>query len=459
MSDDRQPHTRIGRGARLGLVAMNHASRTAVLRAREPFMADADKVRAWDHQVLQMADDLTKALGSMKGAAMKLGQVLSLLNLGLSSAEAREEFSNRLAPLFRRAPAVDNATMFALLDRELGKNRNQLASIEPEPIASASLGQVYRGTLIDGRTVAIKVQYPSAQAAVRADLKNLALLARMRRRSLPDVGLDALVAEVSDQIRLELDYRRELTNHRLVYEDNRGHPVFRIAEPIDHLCTDRVLVTDYLDGLELDEVDEVDQDTRDWVGEAIYRFYCGSLYTSGRFCADPHPGNVMLMADRQVGFVDFGLYVRMAPEQIDVERTVFAAVMRGDAETAYHHACAAGFIVDEEAMPRDMAMDYLQTVASWHLTPGVVEVTPKTVHKSVAQAMLPRSQFSDGMYRQRVPREHAFSRRTDMSVCGLLGDLHARGPWRAISEEWILGGPPATAMGEQIARWRSARRS
>ncbi len=388
---------------------------------------------------------------------MKLGQALSLLNLGLSSAHAREEFSGRLAPLFNRAPAVSNAVMFAQLDRELGARRRQLASIDPEPLAAASLGQVYRAELLDGRAVAIKIQYPSVQASVRADLKNLALLVRLRGREFPNVGLEELVEEISQQILLELDYERELTNHLQVYRDYFGHPVFRIPEPIASLSTAKVLTTELLHGSTLDQLKTVDQDRADVVGEALYRFYCGGLYTTGRFCADPHPGNIIVLADGTVGFVDFGLYVAMDHEQVELERAVFAAILAGDPNAAYGLACAGGFIVDESAMPQEMVMDYLTTVAGWHLEPGIVKVTPKTVHRSLSQAVLPQSHFRKGMYRQHVPREHLFSRRTEMNVCGLLGALGASGPWRAISEEWILGGEPVTEMGRRIAEWESTR--
>lgn len=420
-------------------------------------MSDEEKAAARDAEVLRLADDLVSALGSMKGAAMKLGQALSLLNLGLSSAEARDEFSRRLAPLYRRAPAVANTIMLGVLDRELGDRRGELVSVEPEPLASASLGQVYRGELADGRVVAIKVQYPSAQSSVRADLKNLALLVRLRSRNLPNLGLEELVNEISHQIRLELDYRREFENHRRVYQDHLGHPVFRIPEPIENLCTPRVLTTEYLSGTTLDQLGPVRPELADHLGEAVYRFYCGGVHTLGRFCADPHPGNIIALADGSVGFVDFGLYVDMDSAQLALERTILGAVLAGDGPTAYELARAGGFIVDEAAMPEEMVMDYLKTVAAWHLAPGVVTVTPKVAHRSLSQAMLPRSEFRKGMYRQHVPREHLFSRRTEMSVCALLGDLRSSGPWRAISEEWILGSEPATAMGRRIAEWESTR--
>jgi predicted unusual protein kinase regulating ubiquinone biosynthesis (AarF/ABC1/UbiB family) len=426
-----------------------------VRRVRDPFLTDEGRARARDEQVLRLADDLVTTLGSMKGAAMKLGQVLSLLNLGLSSAAARDEFSRRLAPLFSQAPAADNAAMFRLIDAEVGARRSMIASIDPEPIAAASLGQVYRARLTDGRQVAIKAQYPSAKHAVRADLKNLALITRLQTRRRPGLGIDAVVAEVSDQITMELDYRRELASHREVWLAHRDHPVFVIPEPVEELCTERVLVTEYLEGAGLQQAALTDESDRNHVGEAIYRFYCGSLYTTGRFCADPHPGNIVVLADGRVGFLDFGLHVHMDDDEIGWERGILAALMTGDADTAYQLARTAGFIVDTDAMPVDMAIQYMEAVASWYLTPGSVRITDRVTHKSLSQAMLPGSDFRSGIFRQRMQSAHAFSRRTDMSVCALLGTLEAEGPWRDIASEWILGTAPATEMGVRIAAWRS----
>lgn len=452
-----KPGRRLSRGARIGRVAVRHTAREAIGSVRNPFLSESDQVRAQDERILRLADDLAATLGSMKGAAMKLGQVLSLLNFGLGSAESRAEFARRLEPLFSQAPAADNAAVLRAIDEELGARGRLLETVEPTPIASASLGQVYRGCLTDGRVVAIKAQYPSIRHAVRADLKNLALLIRLRPRHYAEVGLEDVVAEVSRQILAELDYGRELASHRAVYEAYRGHPVFVIPEPIDELCTERILVTEYLDGTQLHQLGDATQAVRDRIGEAIYRFYCGSLYTTGSFCADPHPGNVIVLPDNRVGFLDFGLYVRMTAAEIELERAIFAAVMSGDAQTAHRLACAAGFIVDSDAMPAEMALRYMQTVGEWFFTPGVVQVTDRTAYKSLTQAMMPRSEFRSGVFRQRLQSAHAFSRRTEMSVCALLGTLEATAAWRDIASEWILQRPPATEMGRQIAAWHATR--
>lgn len=450
-----RPTDRAARGARVGQVAARAAARRATSAIREPFLSEEQKAQARDEQMLRLADDLATTLGTMKGAAMKLGQLLSLLNFGLSSAQARDEFARRLSPLFSRAPTVDNALMFRLMDSEWGALRDRVRSVDPEPLATASLGQVYRATLTDGREVAVKVQYPWARSAVRADLKNLALLVRLRARAYPVKGLQAVVAEVSRQITAELDYRRELSNHRAVYEAHRDHPVFVIPEPINELCTERILVTEYLAGTELHHLTDVDQTVRDHIGEAVFRFYCANIYGSGEFCADPHPGNILCLPDNRVGFVDFGLYVRMDEDEVELERSVLAAVMRGDAQTAHRLASVAGFIVDAEALPPEMALQYMRAVAGWYLTPGLVQVTDKVAYKALSQAMLPQSDYRSGIFKQRMHSAHAFSRRTEMSVCALLGTLQARGRWHDIASEWALKAEPATDMGQQIARWRS----
>lgn len=455
MTEAGVPTSRVARGARIGRIAAAHTARDVVGSVRKPFLSEDEQRAARDQQALRLADDLVRALGSMRGAAMKLGQTLSLLDFGLSSRAARAEFARRIAPLFNQAPPVDTAAMMRLLDAEWGAHSSLVAHLEPDPIATASLGQVYRAQLVDGRAVAVKVQYPSIQHAVRADLKNLALLIRLRPRLYAEVGLEDVVAEISRQIALELDYRRELSNHRAIYDANRGHPVFVIPAPVEELCTDRVLVTEYLEGRHLHQLGGIDSKQRDHIGEAVYRFYCGSLYSTGSFCADPHPGNVMLLADDRIGFLDFGLYVDMSEREVALQRAVFAAVLHGDAATAHRLACQSGFIVDSEAFPPDVALHYIQAVGGWFLTPGEVRVTDEVARKALAQAILPHSDFRTGVFKQRLQSDHTFSRRTEMNVCALLGSLEASAPWRDIASEWILGTPPATEMGRAIARWRA----
>lgn len=450
--------SRAKRTTRIGNVAARQAVRQAAGALRKPFLSEEERTRARDEQMLRLADDMVATLGSMRGAAMKLGQIISLLNFGLSSQQARAEFSRRLAPLFSSAPAVSNDVMYRVIDRELGSaGRKLLASVDDGPVATASLGQVYCGTLHDGRRVAIKVQYPSARDAVRADLKNMALLVRLRKPVYPVPGLDEVMAEVRAQIAMELDYRREWASHRAVYEAHLGHPTFVIPEPIDELCTDRVLVTEYIEGTQLHKFTPADDTSRDSIGEAIFRFYCGNIYTTGSFCADPHPGNILVLDGGRIAFLDFGLYIQMSEEDTGAERAILAAAMSGDAATVHALTCAAGLITDVEAAPPETTLAYMRAVAGWYLEPGEVQITDKIAYKSLSQAMLPRSDYRSVIFQDRSLSTHAFSRRTEMSVCALLGTLGAAGRWHDIVREWAFDAPPATDMGRTIARWRSGR--
>lgn len=446
---------RAKRAAALGKVVAGHAVRSAITTAIKPVAADVAARR--DADILRFADDLVAVAGSMKGAAQKLGQLLSVVDVGITSSSVRDEFTARLAPLFDNAPRVPDETMHRALDRELGGLRGRIVSIEAGAIASASIGQVYRARLDDGRMVAVKIQYPDIASKVRADLKNLQLVAKLASKKMPASNSQAIVAEVQRQMIKEVDYRTELAHHRRIFDAFREHPGWRIPEPITELCTEHVLVTEYLDGVPFDGLIGEDQPVRDRVGEAIYRFYCGEMYRTGFFCADPHPGNIMLLPDGRVGFLDFGLCMDMEPEDAEVQRKVFRALLTGNDDEAFDIAVAAGFLADPQAMERSAATEYIRAVSSWHLGDGSLRMTPDIARRSVADAVLPSSKFYDGIRNQRLVETHTMARRTEMCVAALLGKLGAEAPWSAIAREYLGLAGIATPLGEAIESWSHQR--
>lgn len=446
---------RAKRAAALGKVVAGHAVRSAITTAIKPVAADVAARR--DADILRFADDLVAVAGSMKGAAQKLGQLLSVVDVGITSSSVRDEFTARLAPLFDNAPRVPDETMHRALDRELGRQRARIVSIESGAIASASIGQVYRARLDDGRMVAVKIQYPDIASKVRADLKNLQLIAKLASKKMPASNSQAIVAEVQRQMIKEVDYRTELAHHQRIFDTFREHPGWRIPEPITELCTEHVLVTEYLDGAPFDTLIDEDQTVRDAVGEAIYRFYCGEMYRTGFFCADPHPGNIMLLPDGRVGFLDFGLCMDMEPEDAEVQRKVFRALLTGNDDEAFELAVAAGFLADPQAMERSAATEYIRAVSSWHLEDGSLRMTPDIARRSVADAVLPSSKFYDGIRHQRLVETHTMARRTELCVAALLGKLGAEAPWSAIAREYLGLAGIATPLGEAIEIWSHQR--
>lgn len=450
------PSGRLRRSAQIGGVAVRHAARAAGNLAAARFRDEEADREARDAALLALADDLVTVLGGMRGAAMKLGQLMAVIDIGITSSSARDAFAQRLQPLFRAAPRWTDAAMMTLLDRELGDRRGRIVALEG-PIAAASIGQVYRGVLDDGRAVAVKIQYPRIDAMVRADLKNMRLLMKVLNKYLPASNATALSEEIARQVMAELDFQAELEHQRYFADLFAGHPAIVVPPPVEELCTGRVLVTEFLEGEPFAAAAGREQAERNRIGEAVYRFYCGEMYRTGRFCADPHPGNVLILPGGRVGFVDFGMTVRLTDEEHAFERELFSALLRGESETVHELAVRGGFIGRPDLMDADDLAEYIDSVVGWHLQEGEVTVTPRTARRAVISAALPAGGFYDMFEGQSLQAEHALGRRTDISTVALLGELGARGAWRAIACE-VLGMEPATTpMGVEIAEWRAER--
>ncbi len=450
------PSGRVRRSARIGGVAVRHAARTAGTLAASPFRDEQADRDARDAAILALADDLVTVLGGMRGAAMKLGQLLAVIDIGITGGSAREAFAQRLAPLFRSAPRWTDAAMMALLERELGERRERIVRLDG-PIAAASIGQVYRGVLDDGRVVAVKVQYPRVDAMVRADLKNMRLLMKVLGKYIPATNAAALAEEITRQVLAELDFEAERGHQRYFSDLFAGHPGIAVPPPVDELCTGRVLVTEFLEGEPFARATGLERAVRDRIGEAVYRFYCGEMYRTGRFCADPHPGNVLVLPDGRVGFVDFGMTVELTESEHAFERDLFTALLRGELERVHELAVRAGFIGRPDLMNAHDLADYIDHVVGWHLREGDVTVTPRTARDAVIAAALPAGGFYDKFEGQMLQVEHALGRRTDISTVALLGELHATAPWRGIACEVLGVDGPVTEMGVAIAQWREGR--
>jgi predicted unusual protein kinase regulating ubiquinone biosynthesis (AarF/ABC1/UbiB family) len=178
---------------------------------------------------LQTAEDVAGTLGAMKGVMMKIGQMASYVDDGLSPA-----VRHTLARLQDSVPPMSPALAAAVVEEELGAPPEQaFARWDPRPIAAASIGQVHRAVTLDGRAVAVKVQYPGIAETIAADLRNVALLRRMLRIAAPAQDVDALLSELRDRIGEELDYRREAASQRLLAAYYDGHPTIHIPGIID----------------------------------------------------------------------------------------------------------------------------------------------------------------------------------------------------------------------------------
>jgi predicted unusual protein kinase regulating ubiquinone biosynthesis (AarF/ABC1/UbiB family) len=201
VAKDKIPTSRVGRTARIGGLAAGQALRQAGTRAVNVARTKDARQAALERRHIEAAEQIVTALGTMKGAAMKVGQVMSFLDVGLVPEEYREEFQRKLAALRDAAPTVTFKDMRRVIEDELDEPIKDLfEEFEEEPIAAASIGQVYRATLGDGRPVAVKVQYPGVAAAVRADMQNLGLILRLAKRIAPGMDPNAIGTEIRNRI-------------------------------------------------------------------------------------------------------------------------------------------------------------------------------------------------------------------------------------------------------------------
>ena len=279
MPDNRIPTSRVRRTAKIGGLAAGQAIRQAGTMAANVTRGEEAKQAALERRHIEAAEQIVTALGTMKGAAMKVGQVMSFLDTGLIPAEYRDDFQRKLAALRDAAPEVTFREMRKVIEADLGERiEDVFDEFEQKAIASASIGQVYRARLEDGRRVAVKVQYPGVAAAVRADLKNLGMILRLAKRIAPGIDPKAVGDEVRRRIEEELDYELEAQNQRTLARVFRGHPFIVIPEVVTSLSRERVLVTEYVEGKGFEEIKGYSQADRDQIGEIMFRFYFGCLY-------------------------------------------------------------------------------------------------------------------------------------------------------------------------------------
>jgi predicted unusual protein kinase regulating ubiquinone biosynthesis (AarF/ABC1/UbiB family) len=405
-----------------------------------------------------VADQLVRQLGQMKGAAMKIGQVLSTIDFDLVPEDQREDFKERLAALRDDAPPVPFAKLEKLLRTELGGPVGQVfAEFSERPVAAASIGQVHRARTHDGRDVAVKVQYPGVAEAVETDLRNMSMLFPLVRRLAPGLDVKALGAELRDRIGEELDYEIEAQHQRTVGRVFRGHPHVIVPAVDTALSTRRVLVTEFVEGAPFAEVKAADEATRDRFGEILYRFFWGLLAKERLVAGDPHPGNYLLTPDGRVCFLDYGLMRRIAPAYLEEEQVLARAVIAEDAEAVHASLTTLGYLPDPGMFEPQQMLEQIAAAGAWFFVPGFRRLDPEYVRSHIEATASPRSPHFEQMRRQTLPPQALLLRRMEGLLFSVLGELRAGADWGSLVREYLDGAPPVTALGAEDAAFWDAR--
>ena len=452
MSDESKiPKGRIRRSAKLGSVIGSQGAKYAGTKASNLVRGDESAQEKMDDRHLETAMKMVEALGSMKGAAMKIGQFASFIDTEFIPEEYRDTYQEQLAKLRTDAPSMPWERVVDVLEEQYeGEPLDTMfESIEEEAVAAASIGQVHRAVLLDGRKVAIKIQYPGVAEALESDLRNAGVLVRLARVMAPGLDAKAVTKELRERILEELDYEYEAQNQRAFARAYRDHPFIYVPDVITRLSRRKVLVTEFVEGVGFDEVKELDEEARGRFGEILFRGSFGSIYHLQHFNADPHPGNYILMDDGRVAFLDFGMTKKLDPEQIELEQLAVDAATRNDPEGLRDALADLGFINDPSKMDALRLMEHVKLIGGWYMEDKEVEMSPKLVMKVIEATHDPRSEYFDLVRRESIPADELMGRRMEIGVMAVLGQLGAKRNWHRIMREWVYADEPSTELGRQ----------
>jgi predicted unusual protein kinase regulating ubiquinone biosynthesis (AarF/ABC1/UbiB family) len=444
---------RTGRNVELARLATRAGRSYAAGSARQVFASAArrDELRA--ERQLKTTAEVVEALGSMKGALMKLGQMASYLDTGLP-----EPVREALATLQQDAPPMSAELAAQVVEQELGGPPDQVfAEWDEQPIAAASIGQVHRAITRDGRAVAVKVQYPGVDDAIRSDLDNSSLLLQVVTLAFPGLEAGPLVDELRIRLSEELDYRVEASNQQRFADLYSGHPFIRIPAVVPSLSAARVLTTELAGGARYVEVERWPAAERDLAGETIFRFVFGSIYRGRGFNGDPHPGNYLFEPGGRVTFLDFGLVKWFEASEVRLLGDMVRSIVVDRDIPAFRRAVeAAGFLKPDPTLSDEQVAAYLG-----HYYELVLERGRSTIGTDYASETV--RHFFDAsdevVRRSNIPPAFAVLQRINLGLYAVLGGLRATADWRRVAEElWpFVGAPPSTELGRAEAEWRASR--
>jgi predicted unusual protein kinase regulating ubiquinone biosynthesis (AarF/ABC1/UbiB family) len=453
--DDSLPRGRIRRTMPLAGFTARAAGGRMVAALREK-TGDAGAVQRFHERT---AERYTELLGHSKGVLMKAGQVLSMVDASSIGNGGYSPYQKALSRLQADAPPMDRALAEEIVHADLGRPVGEVfAEFTAEPMAAASIGQVHRATMHDGRQVAVKIQYPGVAEAIRNDLANTELLATFVRFAASASGttmqpdLRQMTREIAARIAEEIDYRHEAANITAFSELYRDHPFIRVPEVVYEASGDRVLTMTYLDGMDWAAAQQADQDLKNTWTEVIWRFAGGSYRHANLFNADPHPGNYRFGPDGQVGFVDFGC-VKVLPER---QRRRFVAMVRAAIDGRKHdmHDLMAelGYFAGSSTLSADEAYQWMAEMLYEALVPQPVTFTQETSRRAI-QTLIDLRSPDHPVRRLSAPDDLVFFPRLNLilnPICAMLGaTIYAR----SIADDMDGVAEPITPLGKQHHAW------
>jgi predicted unusual protein kinase regulating ubiquinone biosynthesis (AarF/ABC1/UbiB family) len=427
------PRRTAARTAKLASLPLGVAGRAAAGWGRRLVGGDSEEISA--QLMAKSAEQLFAVLGELKGGAMKFGQALSVFEAAVPE-EYAAPFREALIKLQTSAPPMPRTDVHRMLAEQFGRGwREHFREFDEIPAAAASIGQVHRAVWRDGRDVAVKVQYPGAEAAVLSDLRQLSRMSRLLQPLVPGLEIKPLIAELRERMTEELDYRNEADNQRAfaaAYADDATVRVPRVVA-----SAPRALVTEWVAGRRLSEIIRVgSQAERDGAAALLAEFHYAAPARVGLLHADPHPGNFQVLTDGRLLVLDYGAVARL-PEGLPrplADMTRLALEDRpGDLIGLLRRE---GFVLPMSEMTGEDAMAYLAPFAEPLRTP-MFRFTRKWLQRQAERVGDLRSpHFRTGL-ELNLPPQYLLVHRVTMGTLGVLCQLDAEVPLRSIVQRWL----------------------
>jgi predicted unusual protein kinase regulating ubiquinone biosynthesis (AarF/ABC1/UbiB family) len=435
---------RVRRAAKLAAVAARGAAGWVGAHLRP---GAHQRKAARERVMLRTADDVARAMGDMKGVAMKVGQILSLMN-----GAVPEGVADRMATLQSNAPPMSPALVTQVFRDELGaRPRDIFRRFEMEPFAAASIGQVHRAVLPDSTEVAVKVQYPGVREAIEHDLANVGLMFGLAGMVAKGLDTGPIIRDLQEGIGNELDYRREAASQQRFGELFAGHPFIVVPRVFPDISTGRVLVQEFVHGKPFASARALPQAERDRVAEVIFRFTFGCMHRFGLFQGDPHAGNYLLLPGGRVAFLDYGCVVEFSEERRQQLNAMIGGIVTGDLEAWRSGMVDVGYVPADLPLTTAELWDHMRIYYSFILEDGV-RFTPELAGALVRHNLALNGDAGRVNRQLNIPGGMVFTQRINFGFTGLMAALQAAGPWKGITEEYVLGRDPVTPLGEASRR-------
>lgn len=425
----------VARNAKLASLPVGFAGRAALGFGKRLTGKSRDEVNA--ELMEKAANQLFTVLGELKGGAMKVGQALSVMEAAVPE-QFGKPYREALTKLQKDAPPLPAARVHRVLDAQLGtKWRDRFASFDDAPVASASIGQVHKAIWSDGREVAVKIQYPGADEALRADLKTMQRLVSVFKQLAPGADIQGVVDELFERTEMELDYRLEADNQRAFATAYQDDPQFVVPHVV--ASAPKVVVAEWIEGIPLAHIiRDGTQQQRDLIATRLFEFCDDAPRRLGMVHGDAHPGNFMLLPGDKLGVIDFGAVAPM-PGGWPIE---LGRILRYAVDKNYDKLLPAmekvGFIQKGEQVSireiDDMLRQYVQPlevpVFHYHRK-WLQRMTVVNIDRAAGQIKAARQMD--------IPPKLVIPMRVIASVVAISCQLDAHVPTRRIADEMVPG--------------------